>query len=253
VSDDLEDLDGLSELLGEDGRRQPDPITHPASGVLSAYAAKKLPSDKELEVQEHLVACQRCRNLILDFASFMETPLDEPREEVATPPIAAELQEQLSPPITVMSRRIKKEPLWQIILPIAACVALVVLTWALMGASRSNKRLRAQIADLQAPRVGMTSVRLEAVRGAALPISSSKITDLEIFTSSSTRFPLYDIELAEEDGRVFWSRSVEKEDGNLHLFLMPGFPKPGLYRIRLFGVQGAERALLESYSVRIKP
>jgi hypothetical protein len=252
VSDDPEDLDGLLELLGEDGPGQPDPISHPTSGILSAYASKKLPPDQELEVQEHLVSCRRCRDLILDFASFMETPLEEGRERSSDVPTPVKLREELIPSVTMISRT-KREPLWRTLLPIAASIGIVIMAGALIGISRSNGKLRTQITQLQAPRVGIGSVRLEATRSAAVSIPSNKMTDLEISTSHPEDFPRYEIELAEEDGRVFWSRPAEKVEGVFHLVIMPGFPKPGLYRIRLFGVQGPKRERLESYSVRVKP
>jgi hypothetical protein len=246
VTDDPNHLDPLLEQLG--GEREPDPIVHLTSGTLSAYAAKKLPPEEELQVQEHLAVCQRCRDLILDFASFVETPLDKPQEGVADLMAEAEwrkVRERLGP-------RVQDERPRHIPLRIAASLLLVVLAGSLIGVARSNGKLRAQIAELQAPRLDMSSVRLEGTRGLAVSISSKKTTDLELSTSSPAKFSRYEIELAKEDGDLVWSRLVEKGEGGFHLLLLPGFPEPGLYRVRLSGVQGRQKELLESYSVRIE-
>ena len=73
MTDDANPLDEILAPLAAAGPT-PDPAEHPGDGTL-AYAEGKLAGADELEVQEHLADCGRCRDLLLEFASFVEVPL----------------------------------------------------------------------------------------------------------------------------------------------------------------------------------
>jgi Putative zinc-finger len=76
VTDDR-DLDQLLGRLAEVGRGRPDPAEHPNDGTLSFYHARKLSPEEEDQVREHLVECKRCRDLLLEYAEFVEDDEEE--------------------------------------------------------------------------------------------------------------------------------------------------------------------------------
>ena len=76
--DDADDLDrGLALRFQEGGRRE-DPEDHPSPEKLSAYQAKELPPEESDRIQEHLVQCGFCTDLVLDLQGFLEPQEEEP-------------------------------------------------------------------------------------------------------------------------------------------------------------------------------
>lgn len=86
------DLARLLGRLADDGRDRPDPAEHPSNGTLSFYHARKLLPEEEGWVREHLVECKRCRDLLLEYAEFMEDEEEEKPEGVADFGAAADWQ-----------------------------------------------------------------------------------------------------------------------------------------------------------------
>jgi hypothetical protein len=93
VTDDT-DLDRLFTRLSDEGRRRPAPDAHPAPEKLSAYLANELSPEEDEALQEHLVDCTLCADLLLDLQRFLDPPEeDRPREGVADFESAAEWRE----------------------------------------------------------------------------------------------------------------------------------------------------------------
>ncbi|HEV2853365.1 MAG TPA: zf-HC2 domain-containing protein [Thermoanaerobaculia bacterium] len=83
MTDDADELDRRLARLFEEGRRREDPEDHPAPEKLSAYQAKELPPEEADAIQEHLVQCAFCTELLLDLEGFLEPQEEEAREGVA--------------------------------------------------------------------------------------------------------------------------------------------------------------------------
>jgi Putative zinc-finger len=88
------DLDRLFTHLSDEGRRRPIPDAHPVPEKLSAYLANELSPEEDDALQEHLVGCTLCTDLLLDLQRFLDLPEeDRPREGVADFETAAEWRE----------------------------------------------------------------------------------------------------------------------------------------------------------------
>jgi hypothetical protein len=80
VTDDADNLDRRLARLFEAGDRE-DPEDHPAPEKLSAYQASELPPKEADAIQEHLVQCAFCTDLLLDLQRFLEPEDEDPARE----------------------------------------------------------------------------------------------------------------------------------------------------------------------------
>lgn len=72
MTDEADDLDRRLARLFEEGRRREDPEDHPAPEKLAAYHAKELPPEEADAIQEHVVQCGLCTELLLDLEGFLK-------------------------------------------------------------------------------------------------------------------------------------------------------------------------------------
>lgn len=238
MTDDPNDLDGLLEqLAGEDG--PPDPAGHPVSEVLSAYSAHALPPEEELRVQEHLAVCRRCRDLLLDFASFRETPLAERVEGVTDLAAAVEwraLRERMAREIGEPERPWEREPARddRLVRRLRVFQALAaVLGVMVVGLSMYAVRPHGRSDVLLVPK---KTLDFSQTRGEKQPKETLRLPcALRFFVASDHQS--YKIEILSADGQPVYSggpyRRLELE--GLTLPLPYGVLAPGTYTIRLYG------------------
>lgn len=236
-------LDQLFGLLAEEGRKQQDPAEHPSDGKLSFYHAGKLAPEEEERVREHVVACRRCRGLLLEYADFVGSGEGAATEGVADFRAAAEwrrgqkrmgTEARDSPPARPINR-------WAAVL-IPVFVGLALYTFSLqreLGQAVTDSELTTLRASgsQRSPDDSLEMVRLPQFL--VLPIPSDQ------------GFPKYRLEFRAERNRI---RSIEdtiETDGTLRFFLPKRFLKPGKYQIDVLGVQGASAEPLATYDIRI--
>jgi hypothetical protein len=232
-------LDRLLDELAEAGNRQPDPTDHPSGERLSAYAAKELSAGEELEVQEHLAVCRRCRELLLDFASFVETPLDEPREGVADLAAAAEwraLKERMAPEVREPARGETKAPAGddRLLRSLHLFQALAAVLGALViGLTIYTVRTHRGPEILQVSETMAFEVTRSA-REAEKPIEVHLPCGLRF--STLPRYESYRLEIRDRDGGLKYSPETKLSDG---IFLLERHAfASGDYEVRLLGLKG---------------
>ncbi len=242
-----EDANPLDELLAPLAGADPvpDPAEHPSDGTLSAYAEGKLAEAEELEVQEHLAVCGRCRGLLLDFASFVEVPLAERVEGVADLEAAKEwraLQARMTGEGGAFSTRIQEPERDRRLvkqLRVFQTVA-AVLGAAVVGISLYAFSVRGHSEKIVA--MPETSLDFSVVRGEQSPEERvSPPCALKFFVTP--KFPSYQIEILSKGERVVYSGGpyLRKELEQLTLPIGHDLLPPGIYTIRVSGLSPARR------------
>jgi hypothetical protein len=229
---------------------------HPSSEKLSAYQANELSPAEDDAIQEHLVGCSLCVERLLELQQFLEfAPEGEAREGVADLETAAEWRKLrgriLGTGKIVLSRLAASLILGLLLVP------LFGISWWLRERSAELKEqvveLQGEIAELRTPQVGVPVEHLEGPRDEARQIPAGRTVDLDLRTSAPKDYAEYLVEIAARDGQVLWSSPLKRTDsGTLTFRLVGGFLEPGVYRIRLAGIQGGRRELLEEYLLRVR-
>ncbi|HEX6900958.1 MAG TPA: zf-HC2 domain-containing protein [Thermoanaerobaculia bacterium] len=238
MSDDATELDDLLGRMAEEGRLlpDPDPEKHPSSGALYGYHEGKLPSDERLRVEEHLSLCGRCRDLLVEYRHFIETPV---AAAVADFEVEAERrrmredERDTRPPRTINR--------WAAVLA-TALVGLALYTFSLY------RELGRAVTDSE-----LTTLRAGgSQRSSDGDFETVRLPQFLVLpVPSGHEFPKYRLEFKAEQGRI---RSIEdsiETDGTLRFFLPRRFLKPGKYQINVLGVQGTSEESLATYYVHI--
>lgn len=253
MTDNVDDLDKRLERLFEAGRRE-DPQEHPAPEKLSAYHAKELPPAEADAIQEHLIRCAFCTDLLLDLRSFLEPEEEDgAREGVADlgaeagwRKVRAEMGWQKEPTAAEMSRLKKRLRVFQ-------ALAAVFLVGAL-GLSTYVIQLRQGVRTSEA----LVSASLINQIGARSALGE-KVDAFELSPGDSIIFTLfglpelpeeYQVEIYDSRGKTIWSRSgLMKRENYLAFRVPPKVMAYGLYEIHVL-VRG--RAVGE-YAAKIVP
>jgi hypothetical protein len=239
VTDDPNDLDGfLEQLAGEGGT--PDLIDHPGSEVLSAYSAHALPPEEELRVQEHLAVCRRCRDLLLDFASFLETPLAERTEGVTDLAGAAEwraLRERMrresggseEPRTREPARDYRLVRTLRVFQTLAAVLGILVV-----GLSVYAVRPHGQPGILPPPQEPLSFTTTRSAGQVETPLEIYLPCGLRFYTPSQYR--KYRVEILDSDNRSRYSAETTLSEGIIPLEkdTLP----PGTYDVVMSGLNG---------------
>lgn len=143
----------------------------------------------------------------------------------------------------------------------AAAAVLLLTTLGLSGwVHRLSDRasgMRAEIAELRAPRLNLPVVYLDSVRGEEDPASPSADEPLVLMIApeAEREYPGYAVEIADSTGEVVWNGSglVLSDHGTLRLGLGRRFLEAGEYRLRLYGEPaGASRERIAEYPLRLR-
>lgn len=243
MTDDPNDLDGLFEQrAGEDG--PPDPVDHPGSEVLSAYSAHALPPEEELRVQEHLAVCRRCRDLLLDFASFLETPLAERTEGVTDLAAAAEwraLRERMDEEGSREKKRTRRPARRLSYVMAVAAILMAVVGFYLYTLSKGPESLK-------------TLEPLDSRRGLPAAVETVQLpVTLLLKSPAKSAYPEYRADLLDEAGHRVreFSHLRESRSFDLEIPLGHGELDPGEYRIELSGLKGGIPSAAGKYAFKV--
>jgi AcrR family transcriptional regulator len=252
VADETQDLDRLFERLAREEEAKGDPEEHPSVETLTAYHANELSPGENARIQEHLAACRRCAEIVLDFDSFLAAPAGEP--EVASFEEAAEwrrLRERIREEGAVPEAKRASIPAsWKTAYALAA-----VLFLAVVGLSFYSLSLRR---ELEQSVSGLKILTLNAgdMRGEEPEIHAIRLPHLlEIRVSpAGPAYPEYRVEVMDSGGRRLHDMSIGEEgDLGLTILLPKRFLPPGNYRFELFGVREGQREPLARHVVRVLP
>ncbi len=235
----IEEDDALDDLLAPlvGAGTTPDPAEHPSDGTLSAYAEGKLAGAEELAVQEHLAVCGRCRDLLLEFASFVEVPLAAEIGGVTDLEAAREwraLQERMasgdrkatgnelsdSERNERLVRRLRAFEALAAMLSVAV-VGLILYSVHLQGSSEfisSSESIYFAVTRSSHPHEAAIQVHLPCV----------------LNVSTANDFSRYRVEIVSVDGQPMLARETSSHEGAL--VLRRRSLAPGDYKVRLFGL-----------------
>jgi hypothetical protein len=242
--------------LAEEARGQL--AVHPSPDELLAYQRHGLSPAGEDRIQEHLSLCPDCIGVILNLESFPEVePMAERRLPAAR--IAAawdEFREKAgtSPPTTVRSRWLPR-PMERFLSSRGLAYALAgCLLAAAVGLFLQVGQLRHTVGELQAPRINVSlgdlvpaagdRTRGQGVRPQVVQLPAGSDSLLLLLNLADFRsFPGYLLEIEDTAGRIVWSRSglARSPDGNFTLEVPRGFLRPGVHRLRLYGLAASDR------------
>lgn len=250
----------LEDLLG--GARQ-ELGPHPAPEDLLAYRDGELPGPEQARVEDHLVACPDCLELLLDLGRLSDPGFGS-EHSITAAEKAADWQavlERLAPPAAPREaprRRLPRllsspRPAW------ALAAALLV---AVVGLSLRTRQLERSVEDLGRPQVNAPVVDLfpasplrgEEGAGAVVELApASRFYTLILSPKGSPDYPGYRLEVLDSGGRAVWSADGLEKDrhGSFTLILARSFLDPGEYRFRLYGLAGESAKLIEELRVRI--
>ncbi len=231
-----------------------EPKDHPSPDVLLAYHERALGAEEADRIQEHLVACTECAQVILDFAAF---PRVEPREE-SHRMSPEELDDQWLDLEREIRRR--RQPWWQrreILLPLAAIFFL-----AAVGLGAWSMVLRQRLQALRGPS-GDVLVTAELWPGGDQTRGGREAIELpgwarrvvvQLSVPSATDFERYGVDVYGAGGtRVVTGFPVHADpDGLFSVELPRSALTAGEARIELFGLTDGRRVLVAQFPFAVE-
>jgi Putative zinc-finger len=228
---------------------------------IAAYHAGELPPEEERRVQDHLVACRECADLLLDLEGLGDPSFGA---DADLPPNAAEavwagVREQIrrDEPAKVLpmtTRRVNPPRMWQ-----ALAATLLIAT---AGLSVYVVSLRRTVDELSRPQLNAPVLDLypegRVGRGAATgaPEVPPEARLFTVILSPADRgsWADYEAEISNAEGVVWRARGLRRNAfGSFSLTLSRRALSTGEHRIRLFGLAGEERELIGEYVLQIPP
>ena len=201
----------------ESNRRIP---THPTEDILEAYALHRLPESLLAPLEEHLLACESCRDALAEmdeFVTAMKFAASQPVPWMESWPAA----------LRDMAHRTRLAPI------VALVILAVVVIW-------------------KNPQESFTpvAVNLSSLRGFSVlaPATAGKPLLLSIDLPDLVPAGEYRAEVVDAAGRPLWSGTVSAVDGKL----TAGMSTPlrnGVYWVRLYG---ANSELLREFGLSAK-
>lgn len=227
---------------------------HPSPDELLGYHEQTLPDDAADRVREHLVGCEQCAQVVLDFAAFPRIEPKDERDRMSPMELEAGWRD--------LEREIerRRRPLWQrheILLPLAAALFAVAI-----GLGAWSLTLHRQIETLRGPSADvLVAAELRPggnrTRGADESIQVPRWARRVIILLSV--FPDEDYERYGVDvytagrGRVVTGFPVRRgPDGLFSLELPRAVLGVGEGRIELYGLRQGRRALVAEYPFTIE-
>lgn len=225
--------------------------SHPEVDDWLAYHNGKLAEDAEERLRGHLVACPDCVSLLLDIEAFHHSPAAQDVSELELASAWREFRRRNSTPAA--SRRWR----WRRRLPWAASLVVGVLGAAgWFSEHRTSTDLEAQLAALQQPQLNVpiydlyhdTTVRSGGEQQRVVVDGDSLVT-LVLHLDAEPQHSDLEVEIGRGATVVWRSRGLQAHPDffTVKLALPQGFLEAGEHRVRLYGVDGDERILLEEF------
>ena len=248
----MKETDDLTEALAE--TLVPGPHLEPEE--IADYHNGRLSPADERRVQDHLVACRECSELLLDLQNFGDPAFGagETLPAGAGERVWENVRKEIQPANVVPFRREARTEATPSSLrwlrPLAAM--LLLSTMALSGWVAS---LRDRVKDLSGPQAS-TVVDLYPVSssrgegGPAMPMDADRVT-INLRAPGLPSFPDYGIEILRADGSVAWRKDGFKPAfSSFSLSLPRDWIGGGNTGLRLVGIGPAgERRTIEEYAL----
>lgn len=257
MTDDADDLEDrrLARLFG--AGHQEDPKEHPAPEKLSAYHAKELPPEEAGAIQEHLLQCAFCTDLLLDLQRFLEPEEEDlPRKgvadlgaEVGWRKVRAEMgwQEELA---AVEVSRLRKS--------LKAFQALAAILLVGMGLSFYSLHIRQKARRFEANPVPASVPSNLGVRSAVEPTvielpQGRETRVLLTLEGSDADYPEFRAEIRRKDGQSLARvPGLELQDSVFRLTMDSEGLESGAYDIEVYGLREGNSVQVGQYTIQIE-
>ena len=233
---------------------QPAGPGHPRIDELIAYQLEHLPDQQALDLQEHLLTCPGCVELLLDLRTFVaaeEASSDAPGSFEA----AAGWRSLWS-----RLQRPSRPTGWLL----AASIATLIVglsSWALLE-RRTASGLRFEVARLSAPQPDVPIVDLypeSAERGPSeasapllIPAGAAYLTAI-LALPDPPEVSRFEVEIEDDNSQTVWSGAVRmSEHGTFRLGLPTRLFEDGDLHIHLLAVDGETRERIETYPLSVR-
>ena len=253
---DDKDLDrSLAGLFAE----QADGASHFEPDELFAYLAGELSGEEVEGLRDHLEGCGECLDRLLEL---------EPLAEPEAPPAEGVTDFELVAAGRAIRRRLADDdgdrarpqrPAWTARTWPQAAAAIFLLTT--LGLTFQVTRLQRTVVEqrrgLEQPRINVPVLYADATRAGELTVELPAEDDfflLMLMPTETRDFADYEVAISGAGERPMWSaRGLEMSAGGaLRLGLSRRFLPPGRYRVRLFGLAGEDREMIEEYPIEIR-
>lgn len=225
---------------------------HPTVEEWIAYRCGQVPEADERPLQRHLAECRECVALLLDLESFLRPPRPE-AVGISEFEVAAARRAVLAAVRRVATRR-----RWYV----PATLAASLLVGGLGLSIRSAVEHRRTVEELTQPQANVPILDLwpdPATRGGWQSVAAEVPAEADSFIlilnlADPAEYPDYEVELVDPEGEEIWRRRgfrMSAIGSNFTVSLSRHFLPPGEHAIRLHGVDGKRRVLLEEYPIRI--
>ncbi len=243
-----------------------DPGEHLADEVLRDYLTGGLEPAEREGVQDHLILCRSCLELVDDLKAFSAAA--DPRPDSAPADFeAAAFWRTLRPRLESGERQAEEQTVerpvnsrsatagWRTPALLAASLAVAVLGITSLNQSRT-------IAELRSPRANVDIYDLyldtseRSGSGSASERVLSPSAGMILFTPRDPGdYPDYEVTILDDGGHRVWSDRgfvSDPDDGSFSLWLPPDYLASGEYKVRLSGVDGGDAELIEEYVLQIE-
>lgn len=240
---------------------------HPDPERLAAYHAGELPEEEAQRVQDHILVCRECAELLLDLeglgdpASGQDVDIPASTGEAVWERLRQEIRAGARPETVVpfSPRRRSAPPPWMSALAAALLVAVI-------GLSVWVASLRQTVRELSAPEVNAPV--LEPVpsgigprEGGPAPVAEEVPSGVRLFALilSPVRrgdFQDYEVEISRAGGGVVRRQAGLRPNvyGSFSLIVTRSSLGAGDYRVLLYGIgSGGQRESLGEYALRVAP
>lgn len=226
---------------------------HPDVDELLDYLSGEMNSSSEMRVQDHLVSCRRCTELLLEIETISNPSL--PAEEGTCDLEMAASWRELKTRIDAQERGDRRFFVPRFVYAAAACLLV-----AFLGVSGWAVHLSRVAARLGEPQLNPPIVYLDSATRtgegvvATLEVAAKEALVLFILTPTDLRaFTDYEVAVLDVDGQeVFRQRGLKKSDhGTLRLGLPTRLLPTGEYRIRIHGLNDGQSTPLGDFPLRI--
>ncbi len=243
------DFEGfLSHIRGETG----DSEEHPPLETLIAYhGGRALRGDRQ-RVQDHLLRCQRCVELLLDLES-LAVRVGDGREPAAPARRAWPLLQ--SPPRPEAPPRSRRSSAPR--LRFAALGGFGLAAVALVAGTFLNRpgasAPPAEIATPTPPVAGASGGAASASPAQIAPSARARVVPVDLRLEDARGHAEFELALFGDGGRELWRGGGFRAlaPGVVHAEIPAGFE--GSFAIGVWGTDGARRELLATYPLRILP
>lgn len=230
-------------------------MSHPEPETLAAYHAGELTADEEQRLQDHLLACRDCSDLLLDLDGLADPGFGagslSPADQAALwDRIQGEIRKEETPSASVIPLRRPALPVasprWLQALAASLLIATLGLsTWVVSLQRTLNERAQPQV---NAPLAYLFSGTSRSPRSEISTSVDVPIFDLILQPPKARSTSRYRVEINRAGGGVVWSRDGVAPDplGLVRLKLTPGMLGPGRYQIRL-AETGKRETLIDGY------